>query len=689
MSQLFLDLETFSETPIKHGTYKYAADAEIMLFAYAKDDEPAKVIDLTPASNNRCSKAVERKEQEVHALINDARTLTAHNAMFDRNVMRYRGYNVPIHRWRDSMIKAFTHSLVGSLGNLCEILGVDADQAKDKDGKRLIRLFCQPQKDGSRNDSQTHPEEWAKFVEYARLDVEAMRAVDKAMPDWNMACEIPHWHLDQVINDRGFKVDTDLVDAALIAIDIEKERLANEAQMMTDGAVESATQRAALLEFILSEYGIDLPDMQKSTLERRINDPDLPSAVKDLLNNRLQASTTSTSKYQALARSTNSDGRLRGTLQFAGAARTGRWAGRTFQPQNLPRPSMSDAAINAGIDALKADCAEFITDNIMELTSSALRGCIIAPKGKKLVVSDLSNIEGRAQAWLAGETWKLKAFADFDKGQGYDLYKLAYAKSFGVSPKAVTKDQRQIGKVQELALGYGGGVGAFTTFAIAYGIDLDQLADDAWDTLPPHDVEASRSWLAVRKKDKEYEHTMSDKAFITCDTLKRMWRNAHSNINQLWYDLENACRNAINAEGQTFRAGKLAIRRDGTWLRIRLPSGRYLCYPNIRIKDDTIQYQGMNQYTRKWQYLSTYSGKLFENICQAMSRDILAHNMHTIDKAGYKIVLTVHDEVICEAPDTDDFNHEHLSELLAANPPWAKDMPLAAGGFEDYRYKKD
>lgn len=681
---LFLDLETFSETPIKHGTYKYAADAEILLFAYAWNDEPAKVIDVTNADTY--------PHGQIAKLLITADIIVAHNSMFDRNVLHYNEWETDLSKWRDTMIKAYSHSLVGSLGNLCTILGVEADQAKDKDGKKLIQLFCKPlgkHRNLDRATKDTHPEEWAKFVEYARLDVEAMRAVDKAMPDWNMAGEIPHWHLDQIINDRGFKVDTELVDAALIAIDIEKARLAEQAQDMTGGAVESATQRAALLEFILSEYDIDLPDMQKSTLERRINDPDLPSAVKDLLNNRLQASTTSTSKYQALARSTNSDGRLRGTLQFAGAARTGRWAGRTFQPQNLPRPTMHNDAINAGIEALKQDCAELITDNIMELTSSALRGCIIAPEGKKLVVSDLSNIEGRAQAWLADETWKLKAFADFDNGQGFDLYKLAYAKSFGVSPKAVTKDQRQIGKVQELALGYGGGVGAFTTFAIAYGIDLDQLADDAWDTLPPQEVEASRSWLAVRKKDKEYEHTMSDKAFITCDTLKRMWRNAHSNINQLWYDLENACRNAINAEGQTFRAGKLAIRRDGTWLRIRLPSGRYLCYPNIRIKDDTIQYQGMNQYTRKWQYLSTYSGKLFENICQAMSRDILAHNMHTIDKAGYKIVLTVHDEVICEAPDTADFNHEHLSELLAANPPWAKDMPLAAGGFEDYRYKKD
>ncbi|HBI8282959.1 TPA: DNA polymerase, partial [Escherichia coli] len=215
----------------------------------------------------------------------------------------------------------------------------------------------------------------------------------------------------------------------------------------TDGEVQAATQRDALIKHIVESYGVELPDMQRSTLERRIADPDLPSAVKELLAIRLQASTTSTSKYKALMKGVSHDGRLRGTLQFCGASRTGRWAGRLFQPQNLPRPSLKQEQIDEGIEALKAGCADLLFDNIMELTSSALRGCIIAPTGKKLVVSDLSNIEGRMLAWLAGEEWKLNAFREYDAGTGPDLYKLAYAKAFDIAPDDVDKHMRQIGKV--------------------------------------------------------------------------------------------------------------------------------------------------------------------------------------------------------------------------------------------------
>ncbi len=253
---------------------------------------------------------------------------------------------------------------------------------------------------------------------------------------------------------------------------------------MTDGEVQAATQRDALIKHIVESYGVELPDMQRSTLERRMADPDLPSAVKELLAIRLQASTTSTSKYKSLMKGVSSDGRLRGTLQFCGASRTGRWAGRLFQPQNLPRPSLEQDQIDEGIEALKAGCADLLFDNIMELTSLELRGCIMAPEGKKLVVSDLSNIEGRKLARLACEQWKLDAFREYDEGTGPDLYKLAYARAFNISPDDVDKYQRQIGKVMELGLGFGGGVAAFLTFALVYGLDLDELANAALPNIP-------------------------------------------------------------------------------------------------------------------------------------------------------------------------------------------------------------
>ncbi len=681
---VYLDLETFSKIDIKKaGTYKYAANSEILLFAYAINDAPACVIDVTFEPD-----AVERIEN----IINSADILIAHNSMFDRNVLNCNGFKTKLPTWRDTMIKAYTHSLSGGLDQLCGIMGIGEDLAKSKEGKKLIQLFCKPLGKNrilTRADRNSHPAEWAKFIEYARLDVEAMRAIDMKMPSWNSRIEFRHWQLDQRINDRGFCVDTDLVAAALKAIATEKIHLAAETKEMTSGEVGSATQAAALTKYILDEYDIELPNMQKATIEAAVSDPNTPLAVRELLVNRLQASTSSTSKYSALERSVNDDGRLRGTLQFAGAQRTGRWAGRVFQPQNLPRPCYSNDFIDQGIEALKLNCAELLYDDIMALTSSAIRGCIVAPDNHKLCVSDLSNIEGRVQAWLAGESWKIKAFEDFDKGEGPDLYKLAYAKSFAVPHESVTKDQRQIGKVQELALGYGGGVGAFATFAKAYGIDLDQLAEQVWHTLPHQEVENAKRWLGMCKARGGYEAEMSDRAFVLCDTLKRMWRKAHPNINGLWYELEHACKSAIENPRQKYQVGRLVVRRDGAWLRIKLPSGRYLCYPSVRIKDDQIQYRGKCQFTSQWRYLSTYGGKLFENICQAVSRDILAENMHEIDAQGYSIVLTIHDEVICETPDNDSHTHGKLSALLATNPSWCADMPLAADGFEAYRYKKD
>ncbi|EKJ9246192.1 DNA polymerase, partial [Salmonella enterica] len=591
------------------------------------------------------------------------------------------------------------------------VLGVDADKAKDKEGKALIQLFCKERPKNSkirRATSKTHPEEWRRFVSYAGSDISAMREIYRKMPRWNLThSEIKLWQLDQRINRRGMCMDIDLAESALAAVDAEQKRLANRTQVMTDGDVQAATQRDALLKHIVESYGVELPDMQKSTLERRIADPDLPAAVKELLHIRLQASTTSTSKYKTLLKSVSSDGRLRGTKQFCGAGRTGRWAGRLFQPDNLPRPSLKQDQIDEGIEALKAGCADLLFDNIMELTSSALRGCIMAPEGKKLVVSDLSNIEGRKLAWLAGEQWKLDAFRDYDtlildqngapiwdaavndfKRRGPDLYKLAYARAFNISPDDVDKYQRQIGKVMELGLGFGGGVAAFLTFALVYGLDLDELANAALPNIPRDVIREAKSWYDESVKRKA-TFGLSERVFIACDSLKRLWRRAHPATCDFWYELERTVRTAIATPKKTLYCGYLKVRRDGAWLRIQLPSGRALCYPSPSIEKGNITYQGVNSYSRKWQRLKTYGGKLVENVTQAAARDVLAGNMPLIENAGYSIVLTVHDEIISEAPDTSDYSAEHLSQLLATVPDWAEGIPLNAGGFESYRYRKD
>jgi len=686
MRTLYFDLETFSTTPITHGTHAYAANAEILLAAWAWDDGPVQVLDLTAPNT--------RPDGLMQAISDPDVEVVIHNSHFDRTVVRHAwGINIPTERIHDTMVQAMAHSLPGSLGMLCEVLGLPTDKAKDKDGKRLIQLFTKPLGKNRKLDRatrETHPEEWERFKAYAVSDIEAMREVKKRMPIVNFTpAERALWQLDQRINDRGVAIDLALVDSAITAIDRAKHDLAGRTQALTDNSVASTTLNEVFRLHVMEAFGVDLPDLQMATLEKTLALPDLNPALRELLLIRLQASSTSTAKYRVLLRGTSLDGRLRGLLQFCGALRTGRWAGRLFQPQNLPRPTLKQKAIDAGIEALRAGCAHLTTDNVMELVSSAIRSCIVAAPGSKLVVADLSNIEGRVQSWLANEEWKLKAFRDFDAGQGPDLYKLAYSKSFGVAPDKVTGDQRQVGKVQELALGYEGGVGAFATFAGAYGIDLDDLAEKVLLDAPEGVVAKADKFLEWTKKDKRPRYGLSEDAFVACDVLKRMWRDAHPNISGYWAALKDLVIKALVNRGNTFNELGLRVRASKNWLLLGLPSGRALCYPSPKIEDgDRITYMGIDQYTRKWTRIHTHGGKLFENLCQAVARDIMAANMPLIEAAGYRIVLTVHDEIIAEAPDEPRYNAEHMAGLLAANPGWAPDIPLAAAGFETYRYRK-
>lgn len=705
MTILWGDLETYSEVPLKHGTYKYAANAEITLFPYAIDDADVQVWDLTTGED--------MPDDLAECLLDPDVLINFSNAMFDRTVLRTALNTTPIlvtaaeaiTRWRDTMVKALAHSLPGSLEKLCDIFKLHPDQAKLKDGKALINLFCKPRPVSSkirRADRNTHPAEWERFKVYAANDVVSMRIIDGKIPNLNYPnVELAHWHLDQKINDRGVLIDLDFANAAIETANAEKARLAVECHAKTFGEVEAATKRDKLINHILEYYGVWMPDMQSSTLERRINDPDLPFEVRELLDIRLQASMGGVSKYKAMVNAVNADGRARGLLQFDGANRTGRWAGRTIQPQNMFRPpKYISREWEFAIDAIKSGVAPLIYDNVMEACSATTRGALIPPPGKKYVVADLSNIEGRDQAWLAMESWKLQAFRDFDTiigydengkaiRKGHDLYKLAYAGSFGIRPEDVTEDQRQVGKVQELALGYGGGVGAFRTFAAAYGIDLEQMAVDALPTLPEDILEEAREFYSYCLKKKLSTHGLSEDAFVVCDAFKRGWRRAHPNIAAHWKELEDGFRAAMDSPGEDILVRRVSFKRSGSWLRIKLPSGRYLCYPSPQVSEKgELSYMGVNQYTRKWQRIKTYGGKLFENMCQALAAHVLKDAMPGIEDEGYEIVLTVHDETITEAPDTDEYNADALSVLLARNPVWAPDMPLAAAGFSAYRYRK-
>ncbi|RQQ30555.1 DNA polymerase I [Burkholderia stagnalis] len=681
-----------------------------MIWTWAIDDGPVGTWDVTTGAP---------MPAELDAAIDVADEYWWQNGgMFDRVVLTHAAPEIyarmPEHKWRDTMVQAYAHGLPGKLALLCEIFNIPTDQAKDKEGAQLIQLFCKPRPANSglrRATRETHPEQWAKFLAYAGNDITAMRAVHKAMPRWNYpnnATELALWHQDQRINMRGMQMDVELAEAAVRAIDRAQKELAARTVELTDDEVEKATQRDKLLAHLLAEYDVDLPDMKKSTLERRINDPDMPDALRELLAIRLEATMTSSSKYKTLLRGVSADGRLRGLMQFCGAQRTGRVAHRLFQPGNMPRPDVglmarelglpkfsdgdAERYTELGIEALKSGCADLAFENVIGLTANVVRGTIIAPAGKRLYVSDLSNIEGRDAAWLTGEKWKLQAFRDFDAGIGADLYKLAYARAFGVAVEAVDKYMRQLGKVMELALAYEGGVGAFVTFTMTYKMDLDNIRAAvfaALDTVDPEIVREARGmWDWAVKKRRTLG--LPQDVFIACDILKRLWRRAHPQTSSYWPELRDAAILAISTPGKTVHARRVIMRRDGEWLRVQLPSKRQLCYLAPRVSDDgEISYMGVNQYTRKWQRTKTYGGKIFENLCQAVARDVLFYNAPAVEAAGYDIVLSIHDELITEAPDTDNYSADALSSLIATAPAWAEGMPLAAAGFSAYRYRKD
>lgn len=704
MTTLWFDCETYSECDLRvHGTHRYAEhpSTEIMVAQWAIDDGDPEVLDCTPLKIERASRSEREYPAKIGRLLQrDDVIVVAHNSVFDRTLIRHVwGIDVPVERWRDSMVKAYAHGMPGALEKVGAALGVEGHEAKDRRGKELIQLFCKPRPKGHklrRATRETHPKEWAEFLEYSRQDIPAMRAVDQRLPAWNYReghPELALWHLDQRINDRGFAVDLELARAAIDAVGDEQERLREETRQATEGYVSSPSKRDQLIAYIVAEYGVTLPDFRADTLRRRIEDPELPEGVRLLLSLRLEATKTSTSKYKALVNATSADGRLRNTLQFAGAQRTARWAGRIFQPQNMPRPTpdFDEEEQDLAIAALKGGYATVVYSDVMQLTSNAVRGCIVAPPGKKLAVADLSNIEGRGLAYLAGEDWKLRAFAAFDRKEGPDLYNVAYGRSFNVDPAGITKSQRQIGKVQELGLGYEGGVAAFITFAAVYHMDLEVMANAVWETASREALSDAADMLAWVKKQKRSTFGLSDRVYIACELLKASWRAAHPNTKALWDAAGASVRKAIDNPGNTYAIGEhLKVRRDGAWLRIRLPSGRYLCYLHPQVDDKgQITYMGVDQYTRRWQRIKTYGGRLVENCTQAFARDVLASNMQAIEDNGYEIVLTVHDEVITEVPNDERFSADELARLMSVVPPWAAGIPLAAAGFEATRYRKE
>lgn len=721
---LYCDLETFSAKDIRAGSHAYAADpsAEILLWGYAIDDAPAKVWDVTegsmPEELRVALDEVARKER---------RHVWQNGVMFDRVFLSYvmPEIELPMETLDDTMVMAYQAGLPGSLKELCEVFHLSKDKAKDADGSRLIQIFCKPLPSTWKLDratSKTHPEEWAKFVNYCRLDIESMREVYKKLPAFNRTVKERELQvLDAAINMRGIGVDVEFAEAAIATAERAKKDIDKQVFKLTDGRVVTAGQRDALIQFFFDKYGWQLKDMRKSELEKRMEDPDIPAEMKELIGLRLMGTKTSVQKYKRVVQGAV-DGRLRGCMQFRGASRTGRISGRTFQPQNLPRPLIkSQTEIEEIIEDTKLGILEICYDDVSVPLSSAIRSVIVPAAGNRLCVADFSNVEGRVLAWLAGEEWKLEAFREFDtlqtksgawalpyrdgwfqewavneKGdfihKGHDLYKLTYARTFGIKPEDVTKDQRQMGKVLELALGYQGGPGAFATFAMNFGMDLDDLAKTTEATIEESYWIESMGMLKWAK-EKKLIRGMSQKAWVACNAIKSAWRKANSEIESFWYSLAKACQSAIKAKGVAFSAGRIVCRVSGNYLLMRLPSGRYLVYPAPRLPEEgemcDFSFMGVNQYTKKWERIPTYSGKLAENSVQGAACDLLLEAGPRLEAAGYHIVMSVHDEYITEIKDDNTRNHREMEQIMSALPDWADGLPLVAAGFEAARYRTD
>ncbi|MDI1494665.1 MAG: DNA polymerase [Candidatus Liberibacter asiaticus] len=674
MSKLFIDIETRSPKPLpKVGVWAYAEQAMITLCAYAWDDEPVKLWDRTEQSAMPSDLLQYLRDETVMCV--------AHNHLFERILFKKTlGIDIPPHRWICTSVLARTNGLPSSLKNACRALNFPDHLTKMEEGKALIARFCKGSIDSPPYDCTraNHVQAWALFREYCKRDVVATRELFKSLTPLT-AEERTLWLLDQTINDRGYEIDLDLVSKLQELIAFERKKLDEDIVKLTDGILRSARQTHTLNHYLFLVAGLDLIDMSEDTLKSVLS-ANLSALIKALITNRLSSSQSAVLKLNTLSGAVSSDNRLRGTLQFYGASRTGRWSGCVFQPQNLPRQERSEEILTQTIQALNR--GETIADPL-GFASDCVRSCLVASPGKKLVVADLSGIEARVLAWMAGEDWKLNAFET-----GEDLYVTTYARSFNVAPAQVTKDQRAIGKVMELALGYQGGAKAFQKMASTTGLNLNTFAHLVKTNSAPEEWEDAENFCRWMQENHP-EHAIEDLFIGTaCERVKKAWRQKHSRVSELWNELHQAFEQTIE-NGKAIIARKrrdvplVYMKKDKNNLILMLPSGRSLVYRDV---GNNRSY--LNTTTRQLTREYTYGGKLTENIVQAVSRDILAEGMMNATKAGYDIVLTVHDEIVCETPDTDEFNASMLYHLMTSNPSWAKGLPLKAEGYESKRYRK-
>ena len=644
MKQISIDIETYSSTNLNQtGVYRYADsdDFELLLFGYATDFGPVKVVDLTQGEKI--------PPQIIEALDNPNIIKSAFNAQFERVCLScFVGHRLKPTGWHCSRVWSATLGLPLSLRDVGSVLGLP--RQKITAGKELVRYFCTPCKPTKANQNRTRnfpyhaPDKWQQFKQYNQRDVEVEMEITQKLECFPVPQnEWENYWMDQDINDRGIRIDQQLVNNAIKCQNVFHDQYLQTAKELTGLANPNSPLQ---LKDWLQQQGIKTNSLSKASVAQLLQTT--TGTVHQVLALRQLLSKSSVKKYQAMQKAMCQDGRVHGLLQFYGANRTGRWAGRLVQVQNLPRNSMPD--LEEARELVKqgnVPALAMLYDSVPDVLSQLIRTAFIPSKNHHFYVADFSAVEARVIAWLSNEKWRQESFA-----KNEDIYCASASQMFGVPvvKHGINGELRQKGKIAELALGYGGSIGALK----AMGATKLGLTDDE---LPP---------------------------------LVQMWRNASPHIVQFWWDVDKAAKECIKTHLPQTTHGMKFIYQSGCMF-LRLRSGRYLCYPQPKIGinrfgSDSITFMGINT-VKKWDRIETYGAKLVENIVQATSRDLLAEAMRRLETTGNPIVMHIHDEAVIDAPI--DHLLEKVVKIMTEVPSWADGLILNAAGFVSDFYKKD
>lgn len=645
MKTLNIDIETYSSAllPVT-GVYKYveSRDFEILLFAYSIDGQTEEIVDL--AQGEKIPQFI------LDALVDDSVLKYAYNAQFER-VCLSRHLDIKYlspSSWRCTAVHASSLGLPGNLAAVAEVLKLS--NQKMKTGKSLISYFCQPCKPTKVNGGRTRNlpkhdlEKWKLFKEYCKQDVVVERAISKKLRNFELReSEWELYEVDQHINDNGILIDTTIVKNVLAYNDSYVESLIKEAERLT--GLNNPNSLTQLKEWLLNQ-GVQVDTLTKKDINNLLKQ-NLQSHVCRVLEIRQQLGKTSIKKYYAMNNAKCKDNRIRGTMQFYGANRTGRWAGRLLQVQNLPRNADDVRVARKLVAEDDFEMLELFYDDLSSVFSQLIRPTLIPAAGKKFIISDFAAIEARVIAWLAGETWRNEVFATHGK-----IYEASAAQMFKLAIEDVTKDLRQKGKIAELALGYGGGPGALKAMgALEMGLDEDELRE-----------------------------------------LVNAWRNSNKKIVQLWYEMNNAAIEAVRDRKKVKTKYNVTFSYEKGMLFAELPSGRRLAYvkPHMtenRFGGESVGYWGVDQTRKIWSRQETYGGKLVENIVQALARDCLAETLLKLDAS--KIIMHVHDEVLLEIDEKEAEDvYQEVSRIMSESPNWAHDLKLSSDGMVADYYQK-